>query len=303
MNTPEGQKLAELLMQYGCALKMHDAKHVAGKILELLQFDTLTQELERVKKERDEATGLVTKFEAELAGTASGSTFDFIHRLQSRCEQLEARWKAAEEVLQGRCDNIVTNPVHYACEQYIAAEDSLPDCFDTEDYCLSRAVESLVKQSEQCEQLEATCRELTVDGNAITLAKTVAQLEAKCAEMRNALRELKVRIAYIGMPQEPMWAIEDGPSKGRTVPDWRKWIAILEHALHSPDCGKGMVNVRELDKTIELIRDAQMFIESYFIDWERMNNEPKYQPDFPEITKRLSDDKARLEALQKGRQV
>lgn len=41
MNTPEGQKLAELLMQYGCALKMHDAEHVAGKILELLQFDTL----------------------------------------------------------------------------------------------------------------------------------------------------------------------------------------------------------------------------------------------------------------------
>lgn len=75
-------------------------------------------------------------------------------------DQLEAKWKAAEDVLQGRCENIVTNPVQYACEQYIAAEDALPDCFDTEDYCLSRAVESLVKASERCDQLEAELESL-----------------------------------------------------------------------------------------------------------------------------------------------
>lgn len=43
-----------------------------------------------------------------------------------------------------------------------------------------------------------------------------------------------------------------------------------------------------------VLRDAQMFIESYFIDWARLNNDSpdygaKYQPEFPEIVKQITD--------------
>jgi hypothetical protein len=54
--------------------------------------------------------------------------------------------------------------------------------------------------------------------------------------------------------------------------------------------------------TIELLRDAQMFIESFYIDWARLNHsspdhDPNYKPEFPEIVQRIE---SRLKALKGG---
>ncbi len=54
------------------------------------------------------------------------------------------RLKRAAAALNGRLGK-EPDAVVWACEAYVAAEDQLPDRFDTEDYTLSKAVESLVE--------------------------------------------------------------------------------------------------------------------------------------------------------------
>ena len=68
------------------------------------------------------------------------------------------------------------------------------------------------------------------------LRAQVERLHADGAVMRGALRELKIRICYIGMPQEPFWM--DG---GRKVWDWRRQIKLLEEALHGNDLGRDLL--------------------------------------------------------------
>lgn len=60
---------------------------------------------------------------------------------------------------------------------------------------------------------------------------------AVCKELLNdlpafaALREVKIRLHFVDMPQEPM---VDAGMKGKPhwIPDWRYEIDLLEHALH-----------------------------------------------------------------------
>lgn len=97
----------------------------------------------------------------------------------------------------------------------------------------------------------------TIDELTLNLAKAeqevkdlkakLEKVEADAAVMREALRELKVRIAYIGMPQEPFWMDGD-----RKVWDWRKQCALLENALHGNNTGQ-----RLLDELANLRATAQ----------------------------------------------
>jgi len=64
-----------------------------------------------------------------------------------------------------------------------------------------------------------------VDANfARKLERERDQLSDQNALLREALREAKLRIIYVGMPQEPMI---DGK------PDWVKWMIQIENALTS----------------------------------------------------------------------
>ncbi len=47
-------------------------------------------------------------------------------------------------------------------------------------------------------------------------------------KLYSVLMELKVRIAYIGMPQESMWRPD--PNRDYLTPDWRKQCALIEEA-------------------------------------------------------------------------
>jgi hypothetical protein len=68
------------------------------------------------------------------------------------------------------------------------------------------------------------------------------ELESHLARMRDALKAVKVRLHFVGMPQEPMWE----PEPGNKIPDWRKQIALIEAALspaqpasETPPCPPG----------------------------------------------------------------
>lgn len=58
-----------------------------------------------------------------------------------------------------------------------------------------------------------------------TAYKQVLDLSVK---LYRVMMELKVRIAYIGMPQESMWRPD--PDRDHVVPDWRKQCALIEEA-------------------------------------------------------------------------
>jgi hypothetical protein len=51
---------------------------------------------------------------------------------------------------------------------------------------------------------------------------------ADLLEARKALEAVKLRMHFIGWPAESFWSPNDD---GRTIPDWRKEIALVEHAL------------------------------------------------------------------------
>jgi hypothetical protein len=123
-------------------------------------------------------------------------------------------------------------------------------------YCMNCANDAeLDRVKKELDEALAKSKELTVSGLIVRCGELQARAEAAeakltkaeacCGEMRHALLEIKVRIAYIGMPQEPFWTTDDG----HKVWDWRKQIALLEHALHSNDCGTSHLSpqqVREL---------------------------------------------------------
>jgi seryl-tRNA synthetase len=62
---------------------------------------------------------------------------------------------------------------------------------------------------------------------AATLRTQLQASEALVEQCQMALRQVKLRIAFIGMPSEPMRY----SGKGRWVPDWRMTIEKMESAL------------------------------------------------------------------------
>lgn len=69
-------------------------------------------------------------------------------------EKLKKRIKDCEAALEGRLGSS-DEAIKWACEEYVATEDALPDCFDVEDYQLHKAVESLVRANERLESENA----------------------------------------------------------------------------------------------------------------------------------------------------
>jgi hypothetical protein len=65
------------------------------------------------------------------------------NEVADRFEAALAAKEKAEKALDGRLGDI-PGAVAAACEQYVKAEDALPDRFDTEDYSLSSAVKRVV---------------------------------------------------------------------------------------------------------------------------------------------------------------
>lgn len=64
--------------------------------------------------------------------------------------------------------------------------------------------------------------------------------------MLEALKALKVRIAFIGMPQEPFRNDRMGK-----IPDWRKELALLEAAL---DKAGGNLSLEEFKTAIKKMK-------------------------------------------------
>lgn len=64
----------------------------------------------------------------------------------------------------------------------------------------------------------------------VNMFNKLEELENKNQLMKEALQALKLRIHFIGMPQEPMIDMSDqgGPER---VPDWQREIELLEKAL------------------------------------------------------------------------
>jgi len=96
------------------------------------------------------------------------------------------------------------------------------------------SISALEEQLKSCEfrrrEQRDNFRKILSERKAII--QRLKESEAAFAQMREALRELKIRIAYIDMPQEPFWMDGD-----RKITDWRPQIKLLEAAL-STDCGK-----------------------------------------------------------------
>jgi hypothetical protein len=59
-------------------------------------------------------------------------------------------------------------------------------------------------------------------------AQGMLELLKRVKEMQAALQAVKQRMHFIGSPAEEFWSPNDD---GRTVPDWRKEIALVERAL------------------------------------------------------------------------
>ena len=69
----------------------------------------------------------------------------------------------------------------------------------------------------------------------VALLERIADTEQQLADMSSQVREqqaalqaVKLRMHFIGWSAEKVWSPNDD---GRTIPDWRAEIALVEHAL------------------------------------------------------------------------
>lgn len=91
---------------------------------------------------------------------------------------------AAEEALDGRHPSVVG-----ACTEYRLAEDELPDEFDSEDYCLHKAVASLLRQRDR-EAKRADAAEKELKHTAASLGREMSD----CSILKNKLEAAESKV-------------------------------------------------------------------------------------------------------------
>lgn len=97
-------------------------------------------------------------------------------------------------------------------------------------------------------------------GDIIEEAKKARQraeaAEASCASTREALQTIKIRISFIGMPQEEFLPNVGALVGVRRTPDWRKAISAVEAALAADAGSKLLAERDELRAELATIRAA-----------------------------------------------
>jgi hypothetical protein len=78
--------------------------------------------------------------------------------------------------------------------------------------------------------MKATANEVRRAADAVVAArdKRIRELAVENSRLVAVLQAVKLRMHFIGWPAEAVWSPNDD---GRTIPDWRKEIALVEHAL------------------------------------------------------------------------
>lgn len=167
-------------------------------------------------------------------------------------DSMAAKYARASEALAGRLAGDLDDEVVTACEEYVAAEDALPDHFDGEDYTLSGAVETLVTWWKRTAELRSAALDPSVEvllaeldlakagqARAESDAATILDLARGAglfgprSEARFGMHTDLVFQAGLAEPEQAAWLhgvlVERGP---RTDADVREALDQQWRALH-----------------------------------------------------------------------
>ncbi len=117
--------------------------------------DKLQRKLKEVEQENGELRGHMDAMKLDHEVT-KGYRAHAEQELAQAKKELTGFYRAVT-VLDHRCSGNGRTPadcVVYACEEYIRSENALPEWCDTEDYCLSSSVETLVGLADELQKIE-----------------------------------------------------------------------------------------------------------------------------------------------------
>ena len=125
------------------------------------------------------------------------------------------------------------------------------------------------------------------DDEIAALRRALAEQSEKLQRATDALRKVKLRLHFLGMPGESMWKVDDHFT---WVPDWRYEIQLIENALHGspittpekPTDVRNRIDVTFVTEQVDLQENGEpLYTRRAIATWPEWASKIFYPPEPP----------------------